>query len=195
MLDVNTILDDRQTRALTGLDMAIFCALAEPFTSGCQQEADARFSAQRPRQRKVVVGRKGLLASSQQRLLFILYYLKTYPTFEVLAATFGLPRSKACEHAHYLAKALERTLRTLNVLPARAIDSLAQMQAVFADVPVLLLDATERPHHRPQARIDQKADYSGKKRLTRKNTLIADPSRYSHYLGPTTSESTRDYQL
>ena len=164
MLDVNTIVDDRQMRALTGLDMVTFCALAEPFTSGCQQEADARFTDQRPRKRKAGGGRKGVLASPQQKLLFILYYLKTYPTFDVLAATFGLPRSKACEHAHHLAKALERTLRTLNVLPARAIDSLAQMQAVFADVPVLLLDATERPHHRPQALVDQKADYSGKKK-------------------------------
>jgi hypothetical protein len=34
-----------------------------------------------------------------------------------------------------------------------------------------------------------------KKRLTRKNTLIADPNRYIHYLGPTTSGSTHDYQL
>ena len=42
MLDVNTITDDRQMRALTGLDMAAFCALAEPFSAGCQQEADAR---------------------------------------------------------------------------------------------------------------------------------------------------------
>ena len=82
----------------------------------------------------------------------------------MLAATFGLPRSKACEHAHRLAKTLERTLRALGVLPARAIGSLAQMQAVFADVPVLLLDATERPHHRPRAVVDRKADYSGKKK-------------------------------
>ena len=84
-------------------------------------------------------------ASPEQKLLFIPFYLKTCPTFDVLGTTFGLPRSKACEHAHRLAKALERCLRTLGVLPARAIDSLAQMQAVFADVPVLLLDTTERP--------------------------------------------------
>ena len=43
--------------------------------------------------------------------------------------------------------------------------------------------------------MDRKADYSGKKRLTRKNTLIADPSRYIHYLGPTTSGFTHDFQL
>ena len=89
-----------------------------------------------------------MLASPEQKLLFIFYYLKTCPTFGVLAAAFGLLRSKACERAHRLARARERTLRTLGVLPARAIDSLAQMQAVFAEVPVLLLDATERPFHR-----------------------------------------------
>ncbi|WP_166648015.1 transposase family protein [Hymenobacter sp. UV11] len=144
--------------------MAAFCALAEPFTSGCQQEADARFSEQRPRQRKTGAGRKGVLASPQQKLLFSLYYLKTYPTFDVLAATFGLSRSKACENAHRLAKALERTLQAKGVLPVRAIASLAEMHALFADVPVLLLDATERPHHRPQAVVDRQADYSGKKK-------------------------------
>ena len=164
MLDVNTIADDRQMRALTGLDLAAFCALTEPFAAGCQAEADARFSVERPRQRRAGGGRKGMLASPEQKLFFLLFYLKTYPTFDVLGASFGLPRSKACEHAHYLAKALERTLGTLGVLPARAIDSLTQMQAVFADVSVLLLDATERPQHRPQAVVDRKADYSGKKK-------------------------------
>jgi hypothetical protein len=63
-----------------------------------------------------------------------------------------------------LAKALERTLRTLGVLPARAIDSLEQRQQVVAEVPVLLLDATERPHRRAQAAVDRPADYSGKQK-------------------------------
>jgi len=31
--------------------------------------------------------------------------------------------------------------------------------------------------------------------MTRKNTLIADPARYIHYLGPTTSGTTHDYQM
>jgi hypothetical protein len=164
MLDVNTVTDDRQLRSLTGLNLAAFADLIEPFAAGCQQEADARFSPRRPRQRRAGAGRKGVLASPEQKLLFLLYYLKTYPTFDVLGATFGLPRSKACEHAHRLAKALERTLRTRGVLPARAIDSLAQMHQVFANVPVLLLDATERPHRRAQAAADRPADYSGKKK-------------------------------
>ena len=50
-------------------------------------------------------------------------------------------------------------------------------------------------HHYPQAVVDRKADYSDKRRRTRKDPLIADPSRYIHYLGPTTSGFTHDFQL
>ena len=46
MLEVHTTTDDRQMRALTGLDLAASCALAEPFARGCQAEADARFSGE-----------------------------------------------------------------------------------------------------------------------------------------------------
>ena len=34
-----------------------------------------------------------------------------------------------------------------------------------------------------------------KKRPTRKNTLICDPTRYIHYLGPPSCGATHDYQL
>ena len=61
MLEVHTITDDRQMRALTGLDLAASCALTEPFARGCQAKADARFSGERPRQRRAGGGRKDLL--------------------------------------------------------------------------------------------------------------------------------------
>lgn len=173
MLDVNTVADDRQMRSLTGLDMAAFAGLIEPFAAGCQQEADARFSPSAPASApaSAALGQAARAcwpapnrSSCSSSTTCILYYLKAYPSFDVLRATFGLPRSNACEHAHHLAKARERTRRTLGVLPARAIDSLAHMPQVFADVPVLLLDATERPHRRTQAAVDRPADYSGKKK-------------------------------
>lgn len=43
--------------------------------------------------------------------------------------------------------------------------------------------------------MDQAADYSGKKRATRKNTLIIAQDRYTHYLEPTTSATTHDYRI
>ena len=165
MLDVDAIRDDRQMRALTGLDLGAFCALIAPFGAACHQVANARFSPQRPRQRRAGGGRKGRLSSPEQKLLFLLHYLKSYPTFDLLGATFGLHRSKAHRYVHQLAPALLLTLRGLDVLPAREITSLAQMQAVFGDVPTLLLDATERLRQRPQAAVDRPACYSGKKTL------------------------------
>ena len=78
---------------------------------------------------------------------------------------FSLPRANACEHTHSLAKTLECCLCTLGMLPTRAIDSLATMQALFAHVPALLLDATEYRCRRLQAVVDRPAEYSGKKSL------------------------------
>jgi hypothetical protein len=69
---MNAVRDDRQMRALTGHDLATFCAL-EPFATGCQQEADARFSRQRPPQRRAGAGRKGVLDSPEQKVFFLLY--------------------------------------------------------------------------------------------------------------------------
>ena len=84
MLDVSTITDDRQMRALTGVGLGHFFALAEPFTAGCQVEADAYFSVEQPRQRRPGGGRKGTLASSEQKVLFHPVLPENLPHFGVL---------------------------------------------------------------------------------------------------------------
>lgn len=128
-MDVNLIKDDRQMRSLTGLDLSEFCLLSVHFAQGYEQVLDSGFdSINKPRKRKAGGGRKGILSSVEAKLFFILYYLKVYPTFDVLATNFGLSRSKACENAHKLALALELTLQSLGVLPVREITSLEQMQ-------------------------------------------------------------------
>ena len=170
MIDVNAITDDRQMRALTGLNLVAFCDLVAPFTAASAQVADARFSPQRPRQRRAGAGRKGHLPSAEQKLLLVLYYLKSYPTFDVLGATFGLHRSKAHRYVKQLAPALHLALSGLGVLPARQITSIDEMKAVFGHVPTLLLDATERRRQRPEAAVDRPACYSGKKNSTPSKT-------------------------
>jgi hypothetical protein len=37
-----------------------------------------------------------------EKLLFVLYYYKTYPTFDVLGTQFNMARSKANENLHKL---------------------------------------------------------------------------------------------
>ena len=44
------------------------------------------------------------------KLLFVLYYYKTYPTFDVLGTQFELVRSKAHENLHKLSPIFYDTL-------------------------------------------------------------------------------------
>lgn len=163
MLDVNTVKDDRQMKALTGLSLSEFCSLLEPFRQGYQQYLDARFHPSTPRQRKAGAGRKGKLPTPETKLFFVLYYLKTYPTFDVLATQFGLSRSKACEHVHRLGQALWLTLQTIGVAPVRSIDTIDEMHLVLGHLKTILVDATERPYFRSQNPEVNQLNNSGKK--------------------------------
>jgi len=166
MLDVNTIKEDRQMLSLTGLNLEEFCLLVDKFPRGYQKSLDMGFvRAATLRQRQSGGGRKGKLASMEQKLFFILYYLKVYPTFDVLAATFQMARSKACENAHKLAKALYFALQDLAVVPAREINSAEQMALIFKDLKTILVDASERPYLRRQDDLQKAAHYSGKKKI------------------------------
>jgi hypothetical protein len=164
MLDVNTVKDDRQMKALTGLTLSEFCRLAESFRQGYQQHLDARHHAfYSPRQRRAGGGRKGKLPTIEAKLFFVLYYLKTYPTFDVLATQFAISRSKACESAHHLSQALWLTFQAIGVAPARSIDSFDTMQAVMGELKTLLVDATERPYFRSRDPDWNQLNNSGKK--------------------------------
>lgn len=60
----------------------------------------------------------------------------------------------------------------------------------------MIIDATERRHHRPKDNAQQKALYSGKKKThTIKNTVIVDVERYIHFLGITTQGNIHDINL
>ena len=96
-------------RAPTGLNLATFCAFAEPFMADYETEADAYFSVEQPRQYRPG-GRHKVLLTRPKQNFFTLLYPKTYPTFDVLGATFSLPPSEACEYTRRLAKTVERWL-------------------------------------------------------------------------------------
>ena len=52
-------------------------------------------------------GRKPTLQGSEERLFFILFYLKTYPLQEVLAHLFGLSQGVANQWIHRLSMVLK----------------------------------------------------------------------------------------
>jgi len=160
------IRDDRQMRALTGLSQEKFNHLLPPFSRVYQQEQYKAYEkglAEGSRKRKPGAGQKGKLPEMADKLYFILSYYKTYPTFDVLGARFGLARSKANEWVQRLSPILHQTLKEMGHLPERAFESVEAFKAALGDLDQILIDVTERPHHRPKDNEDQQALYSGKK--------------------------------
>ncbi|WP_020561133.1 helix-turn-helix domain-containing protein [Thiofilum flexile] len=106
---------------------------------------------------------KGQLALIEDKLLFILFYLKTYPLQEVLAYSFGLPQSTAHHWIQRLSRVLRAALAEQGELPVRVSAELAERLA-REGTQVLSMDATERRRQRPQDPALQREYYSGKKK-------------------------------
>jgi hypothetical protein len=160
------IRDDRHMCALTGLTQAQFAELLPAFSAVylAKRQADYEQAVQAgKRQRKVGGGRKSKLATLADKLLFVLYYYKSYPTFDVLGTQFDLARSKACTNLHLLSPLLHETLVKLEMMPHREFASVEELTLALQGVDQIILDATERAYRRPQDLEQQREHYSGKK--------------------------------
>ena len=163
---VEKIRDERQLKALTGLPRDKFEVLIAEFAQvyqARQQQAYERAQAQGIRRRKPGGGQKGKLPGAGDKLMFVLYYFKNYPTFDVLGTQFDMARSKACENLHKLTPVLHETLAGLEVLPRREFENVEAFKSALGDIDKLLIDVTERLHRRPSENERQRELYSGKK--------------------------------
>ncbi len=124
-INVSEVLnDDRQLRSLTGLGRDEFEKLLNEFTA-CMKENQLKNYKRKPkknRQRKPGGGRKSALGSPEHQLLFILFYLKNYPTYDVLAFTFNSSLGCAFESVQRLLPILKQTQKNLKVLPKRTTE-------------------------------------------------------------------------
>jgi hypothetical protein len=94
---INDIRNDRQFKALTGMSRQEFQQFLPTFTEAYEALRQEAYEANRDtRQRKPGGGQKGTLAGIAQKLFFILYYWKVYPSDDVLGFHFGLDGSRAC---------------------------------------------------------------------------------------------------
>ena len=158
--------DERQMKALTGLSQAQFNHLLPVFSDiyqATQQHTYEQGIASGTRRRKPGGGCKGKLPTMADKLLFVLYYYKTYPTFDVLGTQFEVARSKAHANLHKLSPILYDTLVHLELMPYRELTTPEDLQAALHGVARLLIDATERAYHRSTDEAKQRAHYSGKK--------------------------------
>jgi hypothetical protein len=123
---------DLQTRPtelldLTSLTVEEFQQLMPPFEAAFQAHmAQWRFDGQPRTARRYSTYKTCPLPTPEDRLLFILAYLKTYPLQVVQGRLFGMDQSKANQWIHVLLVVLQATLRALGDAPSRSLQELAQ---------------------------------------------------------------------
>ena len=166
--------DKRQMLAVTGVSVEEFAVLLKYFSEALEDWSNERsLMPKKPRQRKPGGGRKSKFKSDRDRLLFLLFYLKSYPIFEILAATFDISTSGAQEKVYHFAQVLVSALKKLGTLPLRETDPVESLREAFSEAGTLLIDATERRHFRKKDYEKQKDDYSCKKKPTPRKTRFS----------------------
>lgn len=182
----------RAMKALTGLTYQEFTLLVPTFEKAVHDLRMEKLN----RKRKLGGGQKGKLKTGADKLFFILLYLKTYPTFDVLAFFSDKSRGRSCESVHFFEKALEKALGRKLALPKRKINSVEEFLQKFPEVKDVFLDGTERRVQRPKNKKEQNKLYSGKKKGTmRKNIVVSDEKKRILVLTPTKSGRRHDKRL
>jgi hypothetical protein len=146
--------------SLTSLTVAEYEALVATFKYHWE-EYSSHYTLKGKVRERISYGRKtGKLPQIEDKLLFILSYLKNNPLQEYHGSCYDMTQPPCNEWIHLLADILRKTLKTLGELPERNVTRLQYVLQQYDDV---LLDGTERPIQRPQDEDRQKSCYSGKK--------------------------------
>jgi Helix-turn-helix of DDE superfamily endonuclease/DDE superfamily endonuclease len=165
--------DRREFLALTGLTLKEFRLLLSAFTAAYDRRYPKdRTLADRPRRRCAGGGRKGVLSCPEQKLLFLLVYLKTYPLQVLMGELFGLSQPGVNYWIHRLLPVLRGALDSLGVLPERDPGDFARSQIARGSAPRLIIDGTERRRQRPKDPEKQALHYSGKKKAHTDKTIV-----------------------
>ena len=178
-------------KALTGLTIVEFESLVITFSRVLQKYQATR---KKKRQRAVGGGRKHTLKTAADRLFFILFYVKGYPTMDLAGFFFGVDRSRIQRWVKELLSLLEETLGREVVLPVRQINSVEAFVAQFPQVKDVFIDATDRPVRRPGNNKAHNEHYSGRKRRhTKKSLVVADEQGQVLILPPAKPGRRSDY--
>jgi hypothetical protein len=131
---------------LTSLTLEEFQQLVPPFEAAFQAHMRVWRLDGKPRTaRRFTVYENCPLPSPEDRLLFILAYIKTYSLQVVQGRLFGMGQSKANHWIHVLLPCLLAALRALGDAPARSLTALAQRLGISeADAATVVAPLEER---------------------------------------------------
>src|SRR5216117_4184683 len=126
-------LQSRPTEFLdfTSLTLNEFQQLVPPFETAFQARMAAWRMDGKPRTaRRFSVYKNCPLPTPEDRLFFLLVYLKTYPLQVLQGRLFGMGQSKAHQWIHVLLVVLRAAVRALGDAPSRSVAALAQRLGV-----------------------------------------------------------------
>src|SRR5215831_1132902 len=131
----------------TSLTLDEFQQLVPPFETAFHARMAAWRMDGKPRTaRRFTVYKNCPLLTPEDRLLFILVYLKTYALQVVHGRLFGMVQGKANQWIHVLLPVLLAALRALGDAPARSLAALAQRLGVSeADAATVVTPLVEEP--------------------------------------------------
>lgn len=166
---------DRMCKGLTGLTKQEFKDLLPLFAINYKE---FEYKRKPDRKRALGGGRISKLRTIEEKLFYILWYMKTYPTFDLASFLVGFTRSCAHDWMHGLLPILEQTLGRKLVLPERQISSPEEFFELFPETKDVFIDGVERLKQRPKKKKSQQKTYSGKKKThTRKSIIVTDKNK------------------
>lgn len=158
--------------AVVGITYQQFLCLFDKFVPALRYAEKAK-AWQFERLRIPGGGRKSKLASDKQKLFFILFYYKNYPTYGLAQVLFELDETNLYRWKEFLAPVVQACISYQLQLPTVKVKTLAGMLEVCPALRECIVDATERPIQRPKDNQTQEHYYSGKKKdHTIKNQVI-----------------------
>jgi hypothetical protein len=202
----------RRLKAMTGLDREAFDQLLPHFQRALEQVmARQTIDGYRREGRRFTSYRNSPLPTVEDKLLFILTYLKINPIQEMQGQMFDMSQSNVSKWFHLLHDVLNLALAQQQCLPARNAQELAKLLQSAADMTSddhddddagdtapkrFFHDGTERPINRPTDQEEQKFYYSGKsKQHAVKNVLVVDEHSRIDYLSATYEGKAHDKRV
>ena len=157
---LNRLTTTRQFSAVLGTTEEEFKKLLPVFSS-CINEKKYLKKQKNLKKGKTISsqGNPELLGTDADKLVFILYYMKNYPTFDVMGFNFNMGKSTAENYVKTLLPVLYSTQEQLKVLPKDEIKTPEELSQLTDNLDIIA-DATERSHYRHK-------DYD-----TQKNILV-----------------------
>lgn len=163
-----------RTKGILGINYEQFTKLVEQAELK-QAQNQAEKEKQKVRLNAKGGGRQPILSIAEEVCLCV-FYLRHYPTFEVLGLQFGVSKTKANQTVHQWLKVLRE------LLPASLLEQVASENSDYEMVQEclselqLIVDSLEQSRERPGDNGEQKEYFSGKKKQhTFKSQIVTLP--------------------